>query len=105
MKWWFSYLGKKIVRKLFNCCHVACGEKKIGLTFKLTTAAKETEQNFEEYKCICLFPYLFLNYLFFLFICIYSIFINCLIYLCIYVFICFIVCVFAWFWYREGGRF
>lgn len=30
---------------MFNCCHVACGEKKkIWIIFKLTTAAKETEQ-------------------------------------------------------------
>lgn len=105
MKWWFSYLEKKCEEtvQLLSCC--LWRKKKFGLTFQLTTAAKETEQNLKETKCICLFTYIFLNYFFYLFICIYSIFITCLIYLCIYVFICFIVCVFAWFWYREGGRF
>lgn len=44
MKWWFSYL-EKLVRKLFNCCHVACGEKKkIWINLLLATAAKEIEQ-------------------------------------------------------------
>lgn len=51
MEWWFSYL-EKLVRKLFNCCHVACGEKNNNwINFQLTTAAKETEHSLE-YNCI-----------------------------------------------------
>lgn len=41
-------LLRKLVRKLFNCCHVACGEKKkFWINFQLATAAKEIEQKLQ----------------------------------------------------------
>lgn len=111
MKWWFSYL-EKLVRKLFNCCHVACEEKKQGkkkkiwINFLVSYRGKRNRTKASRYKllglAVCLLLY-FWNYLFFyLFVFIQYLLIYLSVYLCIYLFHR-LLCTFAWFWYREGG--
>lgn len=85
MKWWFSYL-EKLVRKLFNCCHVTCGEKKVLDYLSVDNRGKRNRTKSLDYNCICLAVYLlfyFVNYLFLYLL--YLLFIIC-VYLCIYLF-------------------
>lgn len=73
MKWWFSYL-EKLVRKLFNCCHVACGEKKKKKKKDLDSTSVSDRGKRNRTNITVLFTYPLENYLFFIFICIYSVF-------------------------------
>lgn len=92
-------LLRKTCEELFNCCHVACGEKKV--LDRLWVHFRGKRNKSFNYNCTCWF--LRKNYLFFyLFVFILYLWINLCVY--IYVFIWFIVCVLR-ILVQGGGRF